>query len=176
MRKLIYHIACSIDGYIAHEDGSVDGLLMAGEHADDFVASLQRYDTVIMGTNTYAFGFQFGLQPGAPAYEGLRHLIVTRSLEFEESEAVQRITTDVVHTIQDEKERPGKEIWLCGGGHLAGHLMQHNLIDEICLKVNPVLFGKGIGLLGGQARLQPCQLKEKKAYKNGVMLQEYSIT
>ena len=89
MRKIIYSIAISIDGFIAHKDGSIDGFLMTGEHADDFVASFSHYDTVLMGRGTYAFGFQYGLKPGKPAYQGLKHVIFSKSLRFESNKEVE---------------------------------------------------------------------------------------
>jgi dihydrofolate reductase len=62
MRKLIYHVASTLDGFIAHEDHTVDGFLGEGLHADEYLASLHtNYDAVIMGRKTYEFGVQFGV-------------------------------------------------------------------------------------------------------------------
>ena len=82
MKKIVYYIASSTDGYIAHKDGSISDFLMEGEHADEFIQHFSNYDTVIMGRGTYEFGFQFGLEPGQPAYKGLKHIIVSKSLNF----------------------------------------------------------------------------------------------
>jgi dihydrofolate reductase len=49
MRKLRYYVACSVDGFIAHEDGTWDGFLPEGEHVADYLASLERFDAVLMG-------------------------------------------------------------------------------------------------------------------------------
>ena len=53
MRIANYHIAITLDGYICHEDGSIDGLLMEGEHVEDFIKSLECYDSVLMGRKPY---------------------------------------------------------------------------------------------------------------------------
>lgn len=177
MRKLVYHIATSLDGFIADKNGAVNDFLMEGPHAIDFMHSLTRYDTVVMGRHTYEFGFQFGLQPGQPAYEGLKHLIVSQSLAFASTPEVQLVKTDIVAHLQQLKTQPGKDIWLCGGGKLAGHLMNHQLIDELVLKVNPVVLGTGIALFEGLR--QPFDLPRsgysQKTYENGVQLQQWLL-
>lgn len=60
-RKLIYAVGISVDHFIAREDGSVDGFLWDGPHAFDFLHSLNDYDAVLMGKNTYEWGSNMGL-------------------------------------------------------------------------------------------------------------------
>ena len=146
MRKIIYHIATSIDGFIAGKGGDVSGFLMEGEHADEFMASFANYDAVIMGRGTYEFGFQFGLKPGDPAYQGLKHYIVSNSLQFESNDDVMLISSGVTQFFRELKNEEGKNIWLCGGGQLAGYLLNNGLVDELILKVNPIILGDGIRL------------------------------
>jgi len=62
MRKLKYYVASTVDGFIGHEDGSVNGFLEQGEHVTDYLESLKTwFDVVLMGRKTYEFGFQFGV-------------------------------------------------------------------------------------------------------------------
>lgn len=175
MRKIIYYIATSIDGYIAGKDGSISGFLMEGEHADEFVASMQSFDCVIMGTNTYQFGFQYGLKPGEPAYQGLKHLIVSRSLSFESNDQMKLLSANSEIYIREQKAKPGKNIWLCGGGKLAGYLLDNGLIDEIHLKVNPFILGEGIPLFDCANKPVQTRMFNSKSYSNGVILQKYKL-
>ena len=75
MRSINYHVACSIDGYIADKQGIVDSFLMEGDHVDDYKATLSTYDTVIMGAKTYQVSFQYDVRPGESvpiyAYEAI---------------------------------------------------------------------------------------------------------
>lgn len=175
MRKIIYYIASSADGYIAHQDGSVTDFLMEGEHADDFVSHFQNYDTVLMGRGTYEAGFQYGIKPGEPAYKGLKHVIISKSLNFESNNEVQLVKNNAVDYIKQLKSQNGKQIWLCGGGDLAGRLVNEGLIDEIMLKVNPIAIGQGISLFGNLNRTLAFDLVDSKAYNNGVMLLHYNV-
>ena len=60
MRPLIYFVACSVDGYIAHEDGSWDGFLVEGEAVTDYLEALHRFEAVLMGRVTYEIGIREG--------------------------------------------------------------------------------------------------------------------
>lgn len=65
MRELVYHVATSIDGFIAQTDGGIGGFLMEGSHGDDYLAALREdYDDVVMGRRTYEWGYRYGAIPG----------------------------------------------------------------------------------------------------------------
>ncbi len=59
MRKLIYFVATTLDGFIAHTNQTVSGFLNEGDHASEYFESLKNdFDTVVMGRKTYDFGLQ----------------------------------------------------------------------------------------------------------------------
>ncbi len=175
MRKIDYHIAITLDGFICRDDGSIDGFLMEGEHVEDFVKSLNAYDSVLMGRKTYEFGFQFGLKAGEPAYPNLKHYVFSESLDFNQSDAVKLVKSNTVEYVKDLKKSKGGDIWLCGGGELAGSLLENNLIEKLTLKVNPVIFGSGKKLFTSGKINNYFKLLSAKQYDNGVILSKYKI-
>ena len=175
MRKIKYHIACSIDGFITDKNKSVKDFLMNGEHVDDFKKSLESYDTVIMGRSTYEFGFQFGLKAGEPAYKGLKHIIISNTMKFEGNDDVKLVSENIAKNIINLKSEKGKDIWLCGGGLLASYLLKNNLIDELTLKVNPFVLGNGTRLFEDDIPTGLFELIETKSYSNSVRLDKYVI-
>ena len=68
MRKIVYYVATSLDGFIANLDQGIEGFV-GGSGVEKYLSDLQGFDTVIMGRKTYEFGYRFGLQPGQPAYQ-----------------------------------------------------------------------------------------------------------
>ncbi|MEJ2066019.1 MAG: hypothetical protein P8X74_22535, partial [Reinekea sp.] len=68
MRKIVYYVASSIDGYISGLNDDVSGFIYEGDGVQKYLNDLGSYDTVIMGKNTYEFGYKHGLKPGQPAY------------------------------------------------------------------------------------------------------------
>src|SRR5262245_65801761 len=76
--------------------------------------------------------------------------------------------------VRQLKAEQGKDIWLCGGAKLAGGVFSE--IDELILKINPVLIGAGIPLFAGVAVTRPAILSEHKVYRNGFVLARYDFS
>ncbi|PJN89054.1 dihydrofolate reductase family protein [Bacillus sp. mrc49] len=180
MAELIYHVAVSLDHFIA-DQGIIDGdisnslFLFEGEHVPDFLTEIQQYDAVLMGRKTYEFGFHFGAKPGEPGYKGLKHYIFSNSLQFESNEEVELIKGNAVEFIESLKQQGEGKLWLCGGGELAGNLIKHKLIDQLVLKVNPIIIGEGIPLFGSVKPLLKLDLIDMTKYPNGVIKPTYKI-
>jgi len=71
------------------------------------------------------------------------------------------------------KREKGKDIWLCGGARLAGSLLPE--IDELILKINPVVLGTEIPLFESSGPPIPAILTEHKRYANGFVLARYTL-
>ncbi|MGR6342608.1 dihydrofolate reductase family protein [Priestia megaterium] len=180
MAELIYHVAVSLDNFIA-DQGMIDGdinnslFLFDGDHVPDFLSDIQQYNAVLMGGNTYEFGFQFGAKPGEPGYKGLKHYIFSNSIQFESNEEVELVKEDAIGFIKNLKQQESGKLWLCGGGELAGSLLKHKLIDQLVLKVNPIIVGEGIFLFGSVKPRIKLRLVDMKQYSNGVVKPTYNI-
>lgn len=141
MRKLIYHAACSLDGFIARQNHAVDWLPNTGE-TYGFLDLMERVDTVLIGGKSYDFMVKHDFY----SYEGKRNIVVS-SREFPKAPAeVEFVRNDICHFVQELRLQPGKDIWLVGGGQLANTLMAAKLIDEWQVFVVPILLGSGIRL------------------------------
>ena len=176
MRKIIYHVATTLDGFIADESGGIAAFLPEGDHIPDYMEHLQLYDTVIMGRKTYEFGYAFGLEAGQPAYPHMKHYIFSRSLQFDQAhEQVHLVPDDWEKQLQELKAESGSPIYLCGGGAFAEFVLEKGLIDEIWLKVNPAIIGQGIHMFGSFQGQLDLKLTETKIYESGVLLLKYQL-
>ncbi len=174
MRDLKYHVACTVDGFIAHEDGSVEGFLDKGEHVTEYLESLRNdYDVVLMGRKTYEFGLQFGV---TDPYPWMKQYVFSRAMRESPHENVELVSDGIAELVGRLKSEPGKSIYLCGGAGLATTLLADGLVDEVILKLNPVLFGSGIPLFHDFGEPVDLHLAESKAYGNGVLLLRYRLT
>ena len=95
MRKLVYYVATSIDGFIARQDGSFDFVLKEGSHLaglfDDFPETVpgpmrealgvsgpnRCFDVVLMGKNTYQVGLDAGI---LSPYVTLEQYVISSSM------------------------------------------------------------------------------------------------
>lgn len=177
MRRLVYHVAATVDNFIARTDGSIRGFLPDGEHIPHYLEQLKSYDTVVMGRATYEFGYQFGMKPGDKPYPHMEHYIFSGSLKFDEptDPGIHVVADDPEITVKMLKQKPGSDIYLCGGAKLAGYLLAKALIDRLIIKLNPVLFGEGIPLFNIKEKVTELELKDARTYKSGVVLLTYDI-
>ncbi|HKP87050.1 MAG TPA: dihydrofolate reductase family protein [Blastocatellia bacterium] len=172
MRKLKYYVACSLDGFIAREDGSFDYFLAEGEHIPDYLESLNSFDAVLMGRNTYEVGLKVGV---TDPYPNMKSYVISRTIKESPNERVKIVSENVAEFVRELKEETGKDIYLCGGGDLSAVLFDENLIDEMILKVHPVLVGSGIRLFSELVRQMDLEFISSKTFKSGVVVLHYRV-
>ena len=124
-----------------------------------------RYDTVVMGWNTCAPALGLGV---TSPYPHLRQVVATRRDQPPDAVGVE-FTAYPLATVRRLKEEPGHGIWLAGGGTLAAALVDE--IDELVLKVNPVLLGDGIRLFASPpAQARRFVTRDCRSFQCGVTL------
>ncbi|WP_019243415.1 MULTISPECIES: dihydrofolate reductase family protein [Bacillus] len=145
-RNIILYIGTSIDGYIANDDGTLEWLESTEVEGDSgYNSLLERIDTVVMGKGTYDVIHGFDMDY---PYSDYKNYVFSNSVSGSD-EYASFINEEVKTFIENIKQKPGKDIWLVGGGNLAREFFKENLIDEIQLAIAPIILGKGISLYTG---------------------------
>lgn len=173
MKRIIYYVASSLDGYIAGENDDISKFILQGEGVEKYQSDLANYGTVIMGRKTYEFGFQYGLEPGQPAYPNMKHHIFSNTLKIDnlaESVKIEKISLDKVNEIRQNAKT---DIYLCGGGGFAGWLLENGLIDQLKLKLNPIVLGSGTKLFGSSTANESWDLTDKESFSDGLLILTY---
>ncbi|MEM6841161.1 MAG: dihydrofolate reductase family protein [Bacteroidota bacterium] len=173
MRKIIYYVASSLDGYIAGENDDISQFILQGEGVDKYQLDLAHFRTVIMGRKTYEFGYQYGLQTGQPAYPHMHHHIFSNSLTINNLSEQVQIEKLSVSRVEEIRENAKTNIYLCGGGQLAGWLLENGLIDQLKLKLNPVVLGSGTKLFGDSTANERWELTDKESFSDGLQILTY---
>lgn len=172
MRRIIYDVAVSLDGFIAAPGNDISAFPMEGPHVAAYQARLATYSTVIMGRKTYEIGYRFGLQPGARAYPHMDHHIFSSSISLPDGAEVSVHREDWLHAIDRLRAASGGDIYLCGGGKLAGWFANHGRIDILRLKRAPVALGLGTPLFYGLKAPLGFRQATATTYDNGVIYSE----
>jgi dihydrofolate reductase len=175
MRNITYYVASSLDGYIDAPGGDISRFVAEGDGVEQYLKDLQLFDTVIMGRNTYEFGYRFGLKPGQPAYAHMKHYIFSTSLKFENPHKQVKVVKPSLDTVRELKHADGGDIYLCGGGQFAGWLLENELIDFLKIKVNPIVLTQGTRLFGESIKPVNLETREAKSFDNGLQLLSYKI-
>lgn len=187
MRELTYYVAVTIDGFIAAPDGDFGCFLMEGDHLaaliEEFPETMpvhvrkalgisdtpaRRFDTVLMGRRTNDLAALAGL---TSAYPHLDQHVFSRTLREAPDETVTLVDEEPAEYVRRLKGLDGLGIWLCGGGELAGALLPE--IDQLILKVNPIVIGSGKPLFARGFEARSFTLTGTKAYESGVVVQRY---
>ena len=172
MRRIIYSVAISLDGYIADAEGGFDWIAMDPDM--DFGALMARFDTLLMGRRTYDLTRTMG--GGGPAMPGVKSFVVSRTLAPGDHAGVTVLGEGWKEAVRDMRARDGKDIWLFGGGKLFAAMLDAALVDGVEVGVVPVLLGGGIPFLKPPAPRARLELREHRLYpKTGTMRLAYDV-
>ncbi|KJY42394.1 deaminase [Streptomyces sp. NRRL B-1568] len=193
MRKLVYYVAVTIDGYIAGPGGEFDFFPQGDEEQAAAYAEWtnarypetvptfmraahgltdapnQRFDTVLMGLGSYRPGLQAGF---TSPYAHLRQYVVSSTLAPDIDPAVTVVGEDPLALVRDLKREEGQDIWLCGGGLLAGALLPE--IDELIIKSYPVVAGSGIPVFNGEFSPTLFKVADRTSFANDVTITRFA--
>jgi dihydrofolate reductase len=102
--------------------------------------------------------------------------VFSRSLRQEDHPGVTIISEHVQETLDDLRARPGKDIWLFGGGELFRSLLALGCVDTVEPAVIPVVLGGGRPFLPAPAVRRSLALTEQRIYKkSGIVLLKYNV-
>jgi dihydrofolate reductase len=168
-RRICYHVACSLDGYIAGPKGEYDWIV--DEPTLDFAALFARFDTLLMGRKT----FDLMIEQGEAGFFGKEVVVVSRTLEAKDHPGVTVISRGLEAKVRELRDKPGKDIWLFGGGQLFRSLLALDLVDTVEPAVIPVVLGGGIPFLPGPPIQRRLTLTDHKVYPSGIVWLEYEV-
>jgi dihydrofolate reductase len=158
-----YYTATTLDGFIADPNDSLDWLFTRRQDPD---APL-RYETffkdvgaLAMGRTTYEWVLEHEFKDKDPSewkwpYDIPGWVFTHRELQVVPGAPIEFASGDVapVHE-QMVAAADGRNVWVVGGGDLAGQFADAGLLDEVIVTIAPVTLGAGRPLLPRRIELQ----------------------
>ena len=171
MRRVRYVVAMSLDGYIAGPNGEADWIIMDPDI--DFRALFEQFDTFLLGRR--AFEGMGGA--GGSRQPGVQTMVFSRTLRQQDYPEVAIVSERPERALADLRTKPGKDIWLFGGGSLFRSLLEARQVDTVEVSVIPVLLGAGIPLLPSTTSSERFELKltDRRTFKTGIVSLEYAV-
>jgi dihydrofolate reductase len=171
--KASVFVATSLDGFIAREDGGLDGLPAdAVDHGSNaFIATV---DAIVIGRNTYETVLGFGSWP----YPGTMPVIVltTRPLERPApAGASMEVMAGSPHDIVARLTERGLQHAYVDGGVTVQRFLEAGLIQHVTITRIPVLLGRGIPLFGPTTRDIHFEHIATSTYAGGLVKGEYVV-
>lgn len=157
MTRVIFHTATTLDGYLATDDDSLDWLFAvpgADEAEAAFGDFLAGVGVLVMGSVTYEWMLRHEALLDAPekwaGYYGARPTFVfsSRPLPRVPGADIRVVSGGIeAHWTSIQDAAGAGDVWIVGGGDLAGQFVDAGLLDEIRLSVAPATLGSGKPLL-----------------------------
>ncbi len=177
MTSFSFNTAMSLDGFIADSDNSLAWLFeVDSEDAPDNKAFMDRVGVLVEGSTTYEWVLKEANLLAEPhkwqEYYGDRptYVFTTRVLPVPQGADVRFVRGDVSNAIPEIVSAAfGKDVWIVGGGDLAGQFADARSLDFIQLSVAPATLGAGAPLL--PRRIGPQRLELVDAHQQGKFAQ-----
>lgn len=175
MRKVTYGGACSLDGFIAGENGAMDWLHFSSDVGDVMATYFRNVDTMLMGRKTWEVAQAQTGGGGGGEFGAITTYVFSRTLSRIDAPGVHLVRDDPGAFVRDLKKRKGKDICVMGGGELAQSLFQADVIDEVGFNVHPVLLGAGVRAFHDAHRRINLELTECRQIAGGCVLMTYRV-
>lgn len=178
MRKVILSMMVSLDGFIEGPNRDLDWPIVDKEidrYADEL---LDTVDAILLGRVTYQLFVDFW--PSATTEEEIitdkmneiPKIVFSRTLDkapWGKWNNARVVKENIAEEIAKLKQQPGKDMVIFGGANLAQTFMQHGLIDEYRLLVNPIVLGGGTPLFKSGSNRINLKLLKTQAFNSGVV-------
>jgi dihydrofolate reductase len=185
MRKIIYWVHASIDGYIAGPGGAFDWPVTGPDLFGYSEAMNERVDTLLYGRVVWemmaAYWPTADAQPEttdaharvfAPFWRRTPKVVLSRTLEKAGWDA-QVIGRNLAEEVAELKRRPGRDILLTGGTEAAASLTELGLLDDYRIVVHPVVLGGGTRLLQELGHRLAMRLVDSRTFDSATVLLRY---
>ncbi len=180
--KTQYFTASSLDGFIAGPHDSLDWLFPLGDINDtSYPTFIRDVGALAMGSATYEWMLRHLLGPDADhpqpwPYQQPAWVFTSRALPPVPGADVRFVRGDVRPVHQEMvAAAAGKNVWIVGGGELAGQFYDRGLLDELHVQIGSVTLGAGKPLLPRSITSPPLRLVSVRAVGTGFAELQYEL-
>ena len=174
-----YYAAASLDGFIADAEHSLDWLFQFGSIEEtSFPAFFREVGAIVMGSKTYEWILGHPEKSGAQPwpYEQPAWVFTSRPLEAVPGADIRFVSGDVQPVHRDMIAAAGsRNVWVVGGGDLAGQFYDAGLLDEVIVQIVPVTLGSGAPLLPRRITTPPLRLVSATTYADAFAEIRYEV-
>ncbi|MBL7488352.1 dihydrofolate reductase family protein [Frankia sp. AgB1.9] len=169
MSRTTYYTATTLDGFIADEHHSLDWLLTqdvdpAGPmNHDDFLGEV---GALVMGSSTYQWLLDNHIATGGTwDYRQPTWVLTSRDLRTIDGADI-RFARGGIRPVHAEATAAagGKDVWVVGGGDLAGQFADEGLLDAVIVSIAPVTLGAGRPLLPRRLDLRLVEVARNRSF------------
>lgn len=157
--RTVYYTAATLDGFIATSDDSLEWLFAQRNDPDSSLgpeAIVAKVGSLLMGATTYRWLHDYLAGSGEAWPYAQPTWVMSHGALPEIANADVRFASGDVRDVHAQliAAAGDKDVWVVGGGDLAGQLADVGLLDEVIVSVAPVTIGAGRPLLPRRLQLR----------------------
>ena len=187
MKKIVLSLHTTVDGFLAGPNGEMDWIKLDEELFDVVGSFTRKADTALYGRVTYEMMESYwpnaADKPNASKhdiehsswYNKVNKVVLSKTMRGATKGDTTVINDNIAAEVERLKQTAGGDILMFGSATAAHSLMEHKLIDEYWLFVNPILLGKGIPVFSDIKERVNLRLIETISFKCGVTALHYSV-
>ena len=185
MRKVILSNMVTLDGFFEGPNKELDWHIVdmgLNHYANDLLSNV---DALLFGRVTYQLMADYwpaaATNPStsksdleiADKMNNLPKIVFSKTLQEVKWNNSSLIKGNIPEEISKMKQQPGKDMVIFGSGSIVSTFMQHGLIDEYRIIVNPIVLGNGNPLFKGINGKQNLKLLNTKVFDSGIVILFY---
>ncbi len=140
-------------------------------------AMFERADALLLGRMTWQIWEPYWPKhddhPLGHRINELPKYVPSTTLKDPTWQGTQVIDGDVEAAIRQLKAAPGGELQVHGSGVLLRWLLEHDLVDELNLRIHPIIVGDGLRLFPEHGPTHDLELLDSQTTSTGVMVQTF---
>ncbi len=179
MRRVLFFMMVSLDGYFEGDGHNIDWHNVNDEFNDFAIAQLQEVDTLLFGRVTYDMMASYWPTEQARTDDPVvaekmnktPKIVFSKSMGNAAWENTRLVKQNFAAEVTRLKHEPGKDMIIFGSSDLAVTFLEHGLLDECRIMINPVVLGSGKSLFKGiHDRLRMKLIRTKTFHSGNVLL------
>jgi dihydrofolate reductase len=182
MRKLIFQMMISVDGYYEGKDHDLSWHLVDDEFNAYAAEFLDKTGVLLFGRKTYELMASYWPSEGAikddsiiaEKMNSIPKIVVSKSLSKADWTNTLLVKENVIETLRDMKTEAGGDLVIFGSSDLVSTLIEHHLIDEFRMIVSPLFLGSGKTVMTGINKQIKLKLQSSRIFKSGSILLTYT--
>ena len=175
----------TLDGFFEGPNKELDWHIVDEEFKEYAIDLLSKVDALLFGRVTYQLMADYwpaaATNPStsksdleiADKMNNLPKIVFSKTLQEVKWNNSRLVKENIAEEISKMKQQPGKVMVIFGSGSIVSNFMQHGLIDEYRIIVNPVVLGNGNPLFKGIKDKHNLNLLKTRAFSSGVVILYY---
>ena len=185
MRKVILSNMVTLDGFFEGPNKELDWHIVDEEFNKYAIDLLSNVDALLFGRVTYQLMADYWPAEAtntstskddleiADKMNNLSKIVFSKTLQEVKWNNSRLVKENIAEEISKVKQQPGKDMVIFGSGSIVSTFMQHGLIDEYRIIVNPIVLGNGNPLFKGINGKQNLKLLNTKVFDSGLVILFY---